>query len=171
MRACPSCYMVIQALGKKARSVLDLLADLWLALQRCRLFGEQHSSFLCCYFRAGFRLPSITEAVCKLRSFQGLSRDVRAQRDPCIHGKICALLSQGGKNKVNLSCLSLSNFNSFNFPAIENFAHDRNDNCPSIQGGNGSSMLQIRFVCLCPAFPQGAIYHFKDALANLCSCN
>lgn len=92
MSACPSCYMVIQTLAKKARAVLDLLADLWLALQRCRLFGEQHSSFLCCYFKAGFPLPSITEAVCKLRSFQGLSLNVRAQRDPCIQGKIRALL-------------------------------------------------------------------------------
>lgn len=94
--ACPSCYMVIHTLAQKARSVLDLLADLWLALQCCRLFGEQHSSFLCCYFKAGFLLPSITEAVCKLRSFQGLSLDVRARRDPYIQGKICALLWRGG---------------------------------------------------------------------------
>lgn len=97
VRACPSCYMVIRTLAKKARSVLDLLADLWLALQCCRLFREQHSSFLCCYFKAGFLLPSITEAVCKLRSSQGLSLDVRAQRDPYIQGKLCALLWRGGE--------------------------------------------------------------------------
>lgn len=92
VRAYSSCYMVIHTFAKKARSVLELLADLQLALQCCRLFREQHSSFLCCYFKAGFLLPSITEAVCKLRSFQGLSLDGRAQRDPCIQGKVCALL-------------------------------------------------------------------------------
>lgn len=99
VRACPSCYTVIQTLAKKARSVSELLADLWLALQRCRLLGEQHSSFLCSYFKAGFLLPSIREAVCKLRSFQGLRLDVRAQRNPCIQGKMCASLCRGVKIK------------------------------------------------------------------------
>lgn len=97
VRACPSCYMVIRMLAKKARSVLDLLADLWLALQCCRLLGEQHSSFLCCYFKAGFLLPSITEAVCKLRSFQGLSPNVRAQRGPLHLKKDMCSAQWGGK--------------------------------------------------------------------------
>lgn len=137
VRACPSCYTVIHTLAnKEARSVLDLLADLWLALQRCGLFGEQHSSFLCCYFKAGFLLPSITEAVGKLRSFQGLSLHVRAQRDPASKARY-VLCSAGGKSKVNISCLSLSNFNPFNFQATENFAYDRDDNSFPIQRGNG----------------------------------
>lgn len=148
----PSCYTVIHTLAKKeARSVLDLLADLWLALQRCGLFREQNSSFLCCYLKAGFLLPSITEAVCKLRSFQGLSLHVRAQRDPASEERYL-LCSAGGKTKVNISCLSLSNFNPFNFLATENFAYNRDDNCLPIQRGNGFLCAQSKICMPVPAF-------------------
>lgn len=128
-----SCVIWLHTLARKARCVLDLLADLWLALQCCRFFREQHSSFLCCYFKAAFLLPLITEAVCKLRSFRNLNLSVRAQRDPFIQGKIHALFGEGGKNKFSASFLSLTNFNTFNFLATVQVAHDRNDNCPSIQ--------------------------------------
>lgn len=96
VHACLLCYMVIHALARKARCVLDLLADLWLALQCCRFFREQHSSFLCCYFKAAFLLLLITEAVCKLRSFHNLNLSVRSQRDPSIQEKIRVLFGGGG---------------------------------------------------------------------------
>lgn len=67
---------------------LDPLADLWLVLQLCRWLREQHSSFLCWYFKAGFLLLSITGAVCKLRSFQGLILSVRALKEPCFQGGV-----------------------------------------------------------------------------------
>lgn len=86
--------------ARKARCVLDLLADLSLALQYCRFFGEQHSSFLCCYFKAGFLLPLITDTVCKLRTFHNLNLDMRALRDPCIHGKIYAFAREGWGVKI-----------------------------------------------------------------------
>lgn len=152
VHACFLCYMVTHTLARKERCVLDLLADLWLALQCCRFFREQRSSFLCCYFKAAFLLPLITEAVCKLRSFRNLNLSVRAQRDPFIQGKIHALFGEGGKNKFSASFLSLTNFNTFNFLATVQVAHDRNDNCPSIQWGNISSVLQVWFVCLFPTY-------------------
>lgn len=100
VHACLSCYIIIHTHARKARCVLDLLADLWLALQCCRFFREQHSSFLCCYFKVAFLLLLITEAVCKLRSFHNLNLSVRAQRDPSIQGEDGCFILEGGV-KIN----------------------------------------------------------------------